>query len=144
MTGRREIRVGCATIERMGFFDVFKSRPKTAAEDRAAEFRGRHYLEWVPELDELRRERRDDELLELLIGILDATDRHAKATGREPAAGYYKQAAILYRRRGEILAEIEVIERWENACPPGHRPGADSWSTLRKARARELLAKNQP
>jgi hypothetical protein len=114
-----------------------------ADEDDAAQFRGRHYVDWVPELDRLRREKRDDELLELLIGILDATDRHAKVAGREPTPGYYKQAAILYRRRGDIHAEIEVIERWERACPPDYRPGPDGWSTVRKARARELLVKDE-
>ncbi|MDF2434526.1 MAG: hypothetical protein JWP44_4157 [Mucilaginibacter sp.] len=113
------------------------------AEDEAAQFRGRHYVDWVPELDRLRREKRDDELLELLIGILDATDRHARVTGREPAPGYYKQAAILYRRRGDIRAEIAVIERWEHACPPEYRPALDGWSTVRKARARELLTQNE-
>ncbi|MET4780092.1 hypothetical protein [Glaciihabitans sp. UYNi722] len=164
----------------MGFFDAFRSKPKTTApddpqtgchahpvepsthesraakpqsewtledhaaqraeEDEAAQFRGKPYVDWVPQLDKLRSEKRDDELLELLVGILDATDRHATVTGQEPAQGYYKQAAILYRRRGDIPAEIEVIERWERACPPDYRPGLDGWSTVRKARARELLA----
>ena len=148
----------------MGFFDLFKSKPTPSPasdvrssqssdpelrtsiyaidEVEAAQFRGKHYTDWVPELDRLRREKRDDELLELLLGILDATDRHASVTGREPTPGYYKQAAILYRRSGRIAEEIEIIERWERACPPGFHPAPDGWSTVRKARARELLEKN--
>lgn len=94
--------------------------------------RGRHYLEWVETLDQWRSEKRDDEALELLLEIIDATERAARMMNSSPPPGYTKRAAVIYRRRKDYAAEIAVIERylmWE--------PGSEKLAG-RLAKAREL------
>lgn len=87
--------------------------------------RGRHYVDWVPVLDELRSAGRDQEGLELLLELIDAAERAARVTGREPTPGYTHRAAVIYRRRRDYAAEIAIIERWQAACPRERRgPGA--------------------
>jgi hypothetical protein len=109
--------------------------------DEAAQVHGRHYVDWVPTLDWLRHEHRDDEALALLTEIIPAAEREARIIGREPAPGYTERAAIIYRRRGDYPAEVAVIERWQAACPPQQRGAGATQDRLawRLARARELL-----
>ncbi|MEH1096653.1 hypothetical protein [Micromonospora sp. CPCC 205739] len=94
------------------------------AEDAASQVRGRHYVDWVPILDQWRKERRDDESLALLVEIIDAAERAARVAGREPAPGYTKRAATIYRRRKDYAAEVAVLRRWLAACPPGRGSAA--------------------
>ena len=58
--------------------------------------------------------------------------------------GYTERLAIIYRRQGRIAEEIELIERWEAACPPERRgPGAAQTRLAeRLVKAREIAAKN--
>lgn len=92
--------------------------------EAAALVRGRHYTEWVPTLDELRSDsERQDEYLALLLEIIDATERETLYSGLEPPPGYYTRAAIVYRKRRDIDAEIAVLERWMRICPPDRRNG---------------------
>lgn len=102
-----------------------RSRASAPAREAAALVRGRHYTEWVPTLDELRSRGADheNEYLALLLEIIDATEREAAYSGLEPAPGYSIRAAVVYRRRGDIDAEIAVLERWLRACPPERRGG---------------------
>lgn len=78
----------------------------------------------MPTLDELRSDtQRQDEYLALLFEIIDATEREALYSGLEPPPGYYTRAAIVYRKRGDLDAEIAVLERWMRVCPPDRRGG---------------------
>lgn len=112
-----------------------------ALRDQAEQVAGRHITEWVPELNRLRSEGDDDEGLALLMECIAATERGARFSGREPAPGYTHRAAVILRRRKEYQAEIDLIERWERACPPERRgPGATQGKLAeRKRKARELL-----
>lgn len=111
-------------------------------QEEASQVRGRHYVDWVPTLDEWRSAGRDDEALDLLLEIIDAAERAAVVAGREPAPGYTKRAAVIYRRRKDFAAEVAIIERWEAACPPERRGSGATQSRLagRLVKARELLA----
>lgn len=108
-------------------------------EDKASQVRGRHYVDWVSTLNELRSQDGDDEALGLLLEIIDAAERAAAVSGREPAPGYTERAAVIYRGRADYAAEVAIIERWEAACPPELRgPGATQGrlaKRLMKARA---------
>lgn len=106
----------------------------------AGHVRGRHYVDWVPTLDQMRREKRDDEALALLHEIITAAEKVAAVVGREPAPGYTERAAVIYRRRKDYAAEIALIERWEAACPPENRgPGATQGRLAKRlAEARRL------
>lgn len=112
-------------------------------ENEAGQVRGRHYVDWVPTLNELRSAGRDDEALELLLDIIDAAERAAVVSGREPAPGYTERTAVIYRRRGDFASEVAIIERWQAACPPERRgPGATQGRLAdRLVKARELLAR---
>jgi hypothetical protein len=114
-------------------------------EERASQVRGRHYVDWVPVLDRLRSEKRDDEALVLLHECIDAAERASRYSGREPAPGYTERAAVILRRRKEYAAEVALIERWERACAPEQRgPGVTQGKLMqRKKKALELLRKQQ-
>lgn len=114
-----------------------------ALRDQAEQVAGYHFTEWVPVLDRLRAEKQDDEALALLMEIIAATERGARFSGREPAPGCTHRAAVILRRRKDYQAEIDLIERWERACPPERRgPGATQGKLAeRKRKARELLSR---
>lgn len=118
-------------------------RRHDALRKQAEQVDGRHFTEWVPVLDRLRAEKSDDEAMALLMKCIAATERGARFSGREPAPGYTHRAAVILRRRKDYRAEIDLIERWERACPPELRgPGATQDKlTERKRKARELLAR---
>lgn len=118
-----------------GLFDRLDRLEKVAAQ-----VHGRHYVDWVDTLDEYRSAKRDDEALSLLLDIIDAAERTARVSGREPAPGYTHRAAVIYRRRKDYDAEVAIIERWEAACPPERRgPGATQGKLAeRLVRAKEL------
>lgn len=130
---------GAPDSERMG-----TARGLMQLEERAGQVRGRSYVEWVPELDRLRAQKDDDQALGLLMDLIEAAERAARVSGREPAPGYTERAAVIYRRRKDYAGEIAIIERWEGACPPERRgPGATQGRLAeRLAKARALAARD--
>jgi len=120
------------------------ARTLWALEHRAGEVRGLFYVDWIPTLDKLRTEKKDDAALGILLECVDAAERVARVIGREPAPGYTERAAVIYHRRKEYAAEIAIIERWEAACPPERRgPGATQERLAKRlARARDLAARS--
>ena len=101
---------------------------------RAGETRGRHYLEWVPELDLLRSTKNDQQAESLLLDCLAAAERGALVDDREPAPGYTNRLAIIYHRQKRFADEVEIIERWELACPRERRGPGKLADRLVKAR----------
>ena len=108
-------------------------------EEEAGSVRGRHLTEWVPTLDELRSSGDDDAALALLLECIDAAERAARVAGMEPAPGYTKRAAVIYRRRKDYASEIRVLERWEAAAPARYKGAMKE----RLAAARKLQEKHQ-
>lgn len=94
-------------------------RRMRAEAERASQVRGRHYIQWVPTLDELREKGDDEQALPLLLEIIDAAERAARIQGLEPPPSYTERAAVIYRRRGDREAEIALLQRYLDACPPG-------------------------
>jgi hypothetical protein len=106
--------------------------------NRAAQFRrgmvGRyHYLETIEPIQQLKREGRLPEALDLCYGAIEAAENDRD--GREPAPWYTEQAAIIHRKRGERAMEIAVLQRWLNACPPERREGSKISQRLTKLQA---------
>ncbi|QWC86415.1 hypothetical protein KLP28_06965 [Nocardioidaceae bacterium] len=85
--------------------------------------RGRHFTEWVEEVKTLRRSGRNEDALLLLTHLMDATEAEAAHQGKQwgVAPSYYEQAAIIYRKNGDLDAEVAVLERF--AAQP-HAPGS--------------------
>lgn len=106
---------------RNGDIDARLYRMLRELESEAGSVRGRHYTEWVPTLDQLRSAGDDDHALALLLECIEAAERAALVSGMEPAPGYTKRAAVIYRRRKDYAREIEIMERWEAAAPPQYR-----------------------
>jgi hypothetical protein len=84
----------------------------------ASYVRGKPIGVWIPTLDELRSSGDDDTALPLLLECIEAAERAARVNGMEPAPGYTRRAAVIYRRRKDYAREIEVMERWESVS--GH------------------------
>lgn len=81
-------------------------------------YKGKHYTEWVDDVKRLKRENKLDECIVLLFGLIEATEREAKAEGWPYGApGYYEQAAIVFRKLKQYGDEIEVLKRWKNGGP---------------------------
>ena len=94
---------------------------------RAEDFRrglvdGRHYLETVEPIKQLKREGKLDEALALCYQAIEGAE--ADRDGREPAPWYTEQAAIIHRKRGERDEEVAVLRRWVEACPSARRAGS--------------------
>lgn len=98
---------------------VEQRRLARQAAENAGTVRGRHYVDWKPVLDDLRSQGRDEEAIPLLMEIIEAAERAAKIEGVDPPPGWTKRAAIIYRRRKDYAAEVEVLQRYIAACPPG-------------------------
>jgi hypothetical protein len=103
--------------------------------ERVAQFRwgmvGRyHYLETVEPIQQLKREGRLQEALDLCYGAIDAAEQDRD--GREPAPWYTEQAAIIHRKRGEREQEVAVLQRWLGLCPPERRAGTKIGQRLDK------------
>lgn len=102
----------------------------------AGRFEGRHYTEWAPEIDRLKRSGDLRAALALCMRCIDATERQAAVDGFGLPRGYTRNAAIILRKLGDIDGEIAVLERFIAA---GGR-GTEIPDRLVKARA--LLAKS--
>lgn len=124
-------------------YRAHRERTRRKEAEQAGYVRGRFYTEWVPTLDKLRAEKRDDEALELLLEIIDATERASQILGEVPPPAYTGRAAIILRRKKDYAGEVAVLERWMAACPPG--AGSDRFiGRLAKARALAVKAGQLP
>lgn len=109
-----------------------------AADQRRRLVRGRDFVEWVDTIKDLKRAGQDADALELLHECIDAAERDARHQGYSPPPWYTEQAAILYRKANQIEAEIEVLERYQRACPP------DQTSPLIEERIVKSRARRNP
>jgi hypothetical protein len=93
-----------------------------AACAQLGQVRGRHYLEWLPELDDWRAQRSDaadTAALELLEQIPDAVEREGRLRQWALPPAYYERAAIIYARCGQHEQAAAVCERYEQNTPAG-------------------------
>lgn len=104
--------------------------PRRASQFRRGLVNGRHYLETVEPIKQLKREGKLDEALELCYAAIEGAE--ADRDGREPAPWYTEQAAIIHRKRGEYAQEVAVLRRWLDACPGSRRAGSTIQQRLDK------------
>jgi hypothetical protein len=94
--------------------------------------RGRHFCEWVPELDALRKAGQVAHLEELLLECVDATEREAQVKKWGVAPAYYERLAILYRKQGRRDDELAILRRYQaQNKSPGVMPGKLSGRLLK-------------
>ena len=94
--------------------------------------RGRHFTEYVEAVKQLKRERRHEEAIALLLELVEATEAEAQAEGYGAAPWYYVQLAIIYRKDRRFDDEVAILERAQ------HSVGHDQAMTRRLQKARTL------
>ncbi|PCC26516.1 hypothetical protein CIK75_02520 [Glutamicibacter sp. BW78] len=120
--GRRRKKQNGTDNEKLdGITEVEQAIQRRKDADSAGHVRGQHFTELVPTLNALRSAGapKADEYLGLLLEIIDAAEQAASIEGVEPAPGYTRRAAVIYRRRKDYAAELALLERYEAACPSG-------------------------
>ncbi|OZC73662.1 hypothetical protein CH251_14120 [Rhodococcus sp. 06-462-5] len=134
-----------------------------AVEYEAGLVRGTHFLKWGEEVARLKREGHLVEALEMLLEVIAATEReqaqeHANApvraayfgrpveeiVVRETPPGWTHNAAIVYRKLGDLRGEIAVVDRWlAHAGDSSKWVGATHAKLIaRRQKAFELLQKS--
>lgn len=108
--------------------------------------RGRQLPEWVEPIMDLKRRKRVEEALEILIACIDAAEIDTQRIF--PAPWYTWEAAVIYRQQGQYRAEVEILERWVEALPASYDPSTWGSSARRMfprlERAREIAERKPP
>lgn len=107
---------------------------KRDAARAAGTVRGRFFTEWVDDIKQFIRVRRDDEALSLLLECIEASRKWAAADhGGMGAPWYTTAAAALYRRRKDYEAEVSVLASYLTRADETEFPSMRA--ALRKAEA---------
>jgi predicted RNA-binding Zn-ribbon protein involved in translation (DUF1610 family) len=91
----------------MADFDAERRRAEAAGS-----FDGKHFTEWAPEVDRLRKEGQFEESLVLAYRCIDATEAQHAVDGNGVAPGYYWDAAVALRSLHRYAEEAQVLERY--------------------------------
>jgi len=77
---------------------------------------GGHYTEYGERVKQLKAENRLDEAIDLLLKLVDQTEKEAKNHGKGMgvAPWYYEQLAVIYRKQKRYGDEVQILERYEN------------------------------
>lgn len=107
--------------------------------DELATYEGKSYFDWIPELDLLRAQKRDDEALAILLELIPIVESATTASYSTPwphTPWAVERAAIILRRQKRLEEEIALLRE--------HLWYDDGGKTLaiRLARAEVALAKN--
>lgn len=83
--------------------------------DRADEHHYEHYTDAVEDIKQLKREKRHDEVIDLLEWCIDYTEAEAEADGPVASASapaYYRHLGIVLRKEGRYDDEVALLERY--------------------------------
>lgn len=84
---------------------------------------GYHYTEYVDTVKELKRNKKYTEAIDLLLKLVDATEKESKAEGTGVAPYYYEELAVIYRKLARYDDEVKILERYNNQRKaPGKSP----------------------
>jgi len=120
---------------------------------------GGHYTDNVETIKQLKRDKKYDEAIEILLRCVDLTENESKKANSSPvldekfaflsegrtnqwgvAPWYYEQLAIIYRKQKKYAEEVAILKRYsEQPKAPGVGPEK---LAERLVKAKELLAKN--
>jgi len=106
--------------------------------ERAGERPYDHYTAATEDIKQLKRERRHDEVEDLLLWCIDYAEAEARAENTIPTApppAYYRHLAIVYRKDDRHADEVTILERYVGVCEdPGRDPDEDLIERLERAR----------
>ena len=84
---------------------------------------GKHFTSYVEQVKQLKREKKHEEAMELLLKLIAATESQSNVDGFGAAPGYYEQLAIIYRKEKRYADEVAILERFEAQLKgPGATP----------------------
>jgi tetratricopeptide (TPR) repeat protein len=77
---------------------------------------GKYYTEYAELVEQLKREKKHEEAIELLLKLIDAVEREAQIYraynwNHFAAPWYYEQLAIIYRKEKRYSDEVAILER---------------------------------
>lgn len=102
--------------------------------DRVDEQPYTHYTDAIEDVKQLKREKRHDEVEELLLWCIDYVEAEARDLGYSPARAYYRHLAIVYRKDVRYEDEVEILERYVDICEEvGEEPRAQLIERLDRA-----------
>jgi hypothetical protein len=105
---------------------------------RAGEQPYDHYTDAVEDIKQLKRDRRHEDVEELLLWCIDYTEAEARAEetmSTAPAPAYYRHLGIVYRKDDRHQDEVEILERYVDVCQDlGEDPDDDLVARLERAR----------
>ena len=102
---------------------------------------GVHFTEHAETIKKLKRDRRTNAAVALLLKCVGATEAEDRLNGWGVAPGYYQQLAIIYRKEKRFADEVSILERYaQQRRAPGALPGK---LAERLVKARELLSRRQ-
>lgn len=110
--------------------------------DRADEYEYAHYTDAVDDIKQLKRDRRHDEVIELLNWCIDYTEAEAEAdapSSDAPAPAYYRHLGIVLRKEGRYNDEVALLEDYFLSFEQ-HGGTSDEGLVDRLEKARELAA----
>ena len=110
-------------------------------DDSTGYVNGVHFTEHVEAIIDLKRVKRTDDAIALLLKCVAATEAEDQLDRGGVAPWYYEQLAILYRKDKRFADEVSILERYaKQRKAPGSLPPklAD-----RLVKARALLSKSQ-
>ena len=87
---------------------------------------GVHYTDYVEKVKQLKREKKHNEAVKLLLQLVGATENESKFAGKGwgVAPWYYEQLAIIYRKEKCYQKEIDILTRYHKQTKAlGVKPG---------------------
>ena len=88
--------------------------------DIVSKVNGKHYTEYVNEINKLKKENKINQAIDLLKDCIKALEAEAKIMNWSLAPWYYEQLAICYRKIKQKEHEINILEYYLNQKNGNH------------------------
>ncbi len=90
-----------------------KARPTAPSGGaKLGDVRGRHFTEWIEEVKQLKRDGRQQDVIDLCSEAIEATEAEYKKDGLAVAPWWYEQVAMAARRSGQPDIERQAMQRY--------------------------------
>lgn len=100
---------------------------------------GKHLSSYVPQIEQLIREKKFDEAETLLFQCVEATEAESKAENLGVAPYYYDKLAMLARKEKDLQKEFSILERYSRQK---HAPGVKPPRLLERFKKVKTLLNN--
>lgn len=109
--------------------------------DEPGYYQGRHFSTYVEEVKALKRNKDLEKAEELLLQLVDATERLSMVTGMGVAPWYYSELAKIYRKRRDYASEVAILKRLSTQ---GHAPGSMPRQLMARLEKARLAGEAEP